>query len=122
VRAAPHRQLPHGVTVLSFAGELDLSDAGDVEQAILTAESEGPEVLVLDLREVSFIDSTMLREIVGAERRARRQGRRLAVAVTSEVVRRLFRITLLEWRVEIVDDPADVRPGGTGAERPRHAR
>jgi anti-anti-sigma factor len=63
----------------------------------------------LDLRKVTFIDSTMLREIVGADVRARREGRRIAVAADSEAVRRVFRITLLEWRLEVVDDPADVR-------------
>jgi anti-anti-sigma factor len=68
-------------------------------------------VLVLDLRRVTFLDSTMLREIVAAHLRARQQGRRIAVAAVSEAVRRVFRITLLECRVEIVDDPADVRAG-----------
>lgn len=96
--------------MLAFSGELDLSNTGAIELAIRGAEGEDPAVLVLDLREVTFVDSSMLREIVAAEERARHHGRRLAVAVASEVVRRLFRITLLEWRVEIVDDPADVRP------------
>lgn len=110
MRSAPHRRLAPGVTVLAFSGELDLSNTGAIERAMRDAEGEDPAVLVLDLREVTFVDSSMLREIVAAEERARQQGRRLAVAVASEVIRRLFRITLLEWRVEIVDDPADVRP------------
>jgi anti-sigma B factor antagonist len=67
---------------------------------------------VLDLRRVTFIDSTMLRLVVAAHLRARNEGRRLALAIGSDVVRRVFRITLLEWRLEIVNDPSDVRIHG----------
>lgn len=103
-----------GVAVLSMGGDLDLSRTEEVGRAIQRAESLDPRVLVLDLRRVTFLDSTMLREIVAAHLRARREGRRIAVAAVSEAVRRVFRITLLEWRVEIVDDPADVGASGPG--------
>jgi anti-sigma B factor antagonist len=103
-----------------MGGDLDLSKSSEFSRAIHRAESLEPGVLVLDLRRVTFLDSTVLREIVAAHVRADREGRRLAVAATSEAVRRVFRITLLEWRLEIVDDPADVgagwpdEPGGGG--------
>lgn len=96
-----------------MGGDLDLSRTGEIGRAIQRAESLEPGVLVLDLRRVTFIDSTMLREIVAAHLRARRDGRRIAETPVSEAVRRVFRITLLEWRVEIVDDPADVGAGGS---------
>lgn len=105
-RATRHAET---ITVLPLSGELDLFNAAEVGLRIRRAEQERPGVLVLDLRRVSFIDSTMLREIVAADVRARREGRRIAVAADSEAVRRVFRITLLEWRLEVVDDPADVR-------------
>jgi anti-sigma B factor antagonist len=97
------------VAVLPLGGDLDLSTAPEVEREIRRAEARRPGVLVLDLRAVTFLDSSILREIVAAHVRARRDGRRLAVAVGSEAVRRVFRITLLEWRLEIVRDPAEVR-------------
>ena len=100
-----------GVAVLTMDGDLDLSRSVEIGRAIQRAESFEPGVLVLDLRRVTFLDSTMLREIVAAHLRARREGRRIAVAAVSEAVRRVFRITLLECRVEIVDDPADVGAG-----------
>jgi anti-sigma B factor antagonist len=120
VRSQQYEGQGDGVAVLSMDGDLDLSRSGEIGRAIQRAESLQPGVLVLDLRRVTFLDSTMLREIVAAHLRARRQGRRLAVAAASEAVRRVFRITLLECRVEIVDDPADVgageprEPGGGG--------
>jgi anti-sigma B factor antagonist len=103
------RQTEPSIDVLPLSGELDLFNAGDLGLRVRRAERARPDVLVLDLRRVTFIDSTILREIVAADVRARRDGRRIAIAADSEAVRRVFRITLLEWRLEVVDDPADVR-------------
>jgi anti-anti-sigma factor len=108
-QARATRPAEETVTVLPLSGELDLFNAADIGLRIRRAERGRPDVLVLDLRRVSFLDSTMLREIVAADVRSRREGRRIAVAADSEAVRRVFRITLLEWRLEVVDDPADVR-------------
>jgi anti-anti-sigma factor len=99
------------VAVLPLAGDLDVSNVDAASRAIRLAESRRPGVLVLDLRRVTFIDSTMLRVILSAHARGVRQGRRLVVAVGTDAVRRLFRTTLLEWRLEIVDDPAGVVAG-----------
>lgn len=99
-----------------MGGDLDLSNAPALERAIHRAEVARPPVLVLDLRSATFIDSTILRSVVAAHIRARREGRRFAVAATSEMVRRLFRITLLEWRLEVVDEPADVRVDPAGSD------
>jgi anti-anti-sigma regulatory factor len=51
-----------------MGGDLDLSRTGEIGRAIQRAESLEPGVLVLDLRRVTFVDSTMLREIVGDRR------------------------------------------------------
>jgi anti-anti-sigma factor len=104
-----------GVAVLPSGGDLDLSTARALEREIRRAEARRPDVLVLDLREATFLDSSILREIVAAHVRARRDARRLVVAVDSEPVRRIFRITLLEWRLELVRDPADVDAGLRGS-------
>jgi anti-anti-sigma factor len=119
---ADARSYRNEVAVLPLDGDLDVNSAPSVEWAIRRAEAERPDVLVLDLRRATFVDSTILREIVAARTRALAKGRRIAVAVASEAVRRVFRITLLEWRLEIVDDPADVRLVGGADGRTRHAR
>ena len=49
-----------GAIVVSLAGELDLYNAEDVRTALLECCAEEPAVLVLDLAEVTFIDSTAL--------------------------------------------------------------
>ena len=58
-----------GGTVVRLAGELDLYNAGDVRQALLAAWEEEPERLVVDLAEVSFLDSTVLGVLVEARSR-----------------------------------------------------
>jgi anti-anti-sigma factor len=110
IRAAPAERTDE-IAVLRWGGDLDVSDARRFGDAIRGAEARRPAALVLDLRRVSFLDSWILREIVGAHVRARREGSRLAVALGSAAVRRVFRITLLVWRLEIVDDPDDVLGG-----------
>jgi anti-sigma B factor antagonist len=68
-----------GGVVLSLAGELDLYNAEEVRSALLDACAEEPEVLVVDLEGVSFIDSTALGVLVEARSlMADRKGFRLA--------------------------------------------
>ncbi len=54
---------------MRLAGELDLYNAGDVRQVLLAACEEAPERLVVDLAEVSFLDSTVLGVLVEARSR-----------------------------------------------------
>ena len=55
--------------VVSLAGELDLYNAEQVRSALLDACSTEPEVLVVDLEEVRFIDSTTLGVLIEARSR-----------------------------------------------------
>src|SRR5262249_18352760 len=65
--------------VVSLAGELDLYNAEQVRSALLDACSTEPEVLVVDLEGVRFIDSTALGVLIEARSRmADRGGFRLA--------------------------------------------
>jgi anti-sigma B factor antagonist len=93
---------------LRLSGELDISSAPKVEDELARVEPERPELIVLDLRHLAFMDSTGLRLLIAADTRARQQDRRLAIVKGPEPVQRVFRITRLEERLEIVDDvPAD---------------
>jgi len=94
--------------LISLAGELDIATAPRIEEALRAAEEKGPALLVLDLRELEFMDSTGLRTILAADARAGESGRRLAVVQGDENIRRVFEVTRLYERVEIVDDPGDV--------------
>ena len=96
----------NGTIRVALVGELDISSAPKVEEEIERLEAAKPAVLVLDLRGLAFMDSTGLRLIVGADARAREQGRRLAIVRGPDVVQRIFRVTRLDERLDMVDDPA----------------
>jgi anti-sigma B factor antagonist len=94
--------------LLRLSGELDISSAPQVEEQLARLEPERPELIVFDLRNLAFMDSTGLRLLIAADTRARQQRRRLAIVKGPEPVQRVFRITRLEERLEILDDvPAD---------------
>jgi len=97
-----------GRAQVALRGELDISSAPVLEEALGRVEEAGPAVLVIDLRGLAFMDSTGLRTVVSADQRARDQGRRLAIVRGPEPVDRIFSVTRLDERLELVDDPAAV--------------
>ena len=97
-----------GAVQIAVAGELDLSSALTFNDELRRAEDRRPQTLVLDLRRLRFMDSTGLRLIISAQSRARKRGRRLAIVLGSEPVRRLFRLAGVNRRLEIVDHPSAV--------------
>lgn len=81
--------------VLHVRGEVDLSTAGELEEAVATALAAGPSALVVDLTEVSFLDSAGLGvlahgHIKGSERTSFR------VVVASQVIEKPLRLTGLD--------------------------
>jgi len=59
-------------TVVTVRGELDLAVAPDLERVLADQSPDG--VLVVDLRELSFIDASGLGLLLRANTRARRNG------------------------------------------------
>src|SRR5690348_5791687 len=86
----------HGAPRLVVAGELDLASAEQLEAQLRQLESAEPELLVLDLRELEFMDSTGLRAVIAADARARERGARLVVVRAPEEVDRVFRLTRMD--------------------------
>jgi anti-anti-sigma factor len=94
-----------GMVRLALRGELDLSSAEQIENALRQVEQDSPPLLVLDLRDLTFMDSTGLRLLVSADARARDASRRLAIVQGPETVHRVFRMTGLDDHLEIVESP-----------------
>lgn len=68
-----------GGVVVTLTGELDLYNAEAVRAALLDCCADEPELLVIDLEQVRFIDSTALGVLIEARSRmANRGGFRLA--------------------------------------------
>jgi anti-sigma B factor antagonist len=93
-----------GLVHMALMGELDLSSVAKVQEELRRIEANAPATLVVDLSKLTFLDSTGLRCIVTADERAREQGRRIVIVRGPDAVQRVFAITRLEERLEIVDD------------------
>jgi anti-anti-sigma factor len=95
----------HGAPRLVVSGELDLASAEELETHLKQLESSEPDVLVLDLRKLEFMDSTGLRTVIAADARARERGARLVVVRAPDEVDRVFRLTRMDQHLELVDEP-----------------
>ena len=96
---------PDSVRV-ALSGELDLSSALVFEEQLRRVEEEcQPKLLVLDLRSLKFMDSTGLRLILSAHARALKEDRKLAIVEGGEAVRRIFRLTGVLERLNVMDAP-----------------
>lgn len=95
---------------VALIGELDISETNSVRETLADVERRHPPLIVLDLRRLSFLDSSGLRVILEADLRARQDGRRVSVVRGPESVHRVFAISLLDKRLDFVDDPAEVEP------------
>jgi anti-sigma B factor antagonist len=92
--------------VVSLGGELDLYNADEVRDALLGASAGEPALLVVDLREVRFIDSTALGVLIEARSRmADRRGFRLAAPGLE--TRRALEISGLDQHFLVFDTVAE---------------
>jgi anti-sigma B factor antagonist len=100
-----------GAVVVSLAGELDLYNAEDVRAALLECCAEEPSVLVVDLAEVTFIDSTALGVLIEARSRlAERDGFRLAAPGLE--TRRALEVSGLDRHFSVFDTVDDALGSG----------
>ena len=85
-------------------GDIDLAGGPLLEAAILRREGAAP--IVIDLEKVEFIDSSGLRSLLGASRRASDRGTTVVLRRPSSGVVRLLAITGTtdQFRLEGVDE------------------
>ena len=68
-------------------GELDLANAAKLEEELRRIEDTDAGVILVDLEELSFIDSTGLRVLLTAAARSSRDGRLVLQGATPQVMR-----------------------------------
>jgi anti-sigma B factor antagonist len=101
-----------GRRIVCLCGELDLSNAEQAEREIEAALAGDGSEVVIDMRELSFIDSTGIALLVGAMRREDAASRLRFVPSPFQSVRRVIQITGLEQRMPTLDGPAPGYPRG----------
>ena len=96
-----------GGAVVVATGEIDMSTSPALREQLLSPEAQRP-VVVLDLREVTFMDSSGLGAIVGQHKRARERGFQFAVAVggaaSVELMLVLAQLTLVLKVIQTPDE------------------
>lgn len=104
-----------GPTVVHVGGEIDVYTAPALRRELDEQINAGCRDLVVDLRNVTFMDSTGLGVLVGRLKLIRAQGGIMRVFGATERVLKVFTITGLDRVFDIVvsvdDDPARPVPG-----------
>ena len=93
-----------GAVRFALRGELDLAHAYTFDEELRAVEATRPSAVVIDLRELSFLDSCGLARLLAARRRARRLGHRLLLVRGPATVQRLFALAAVDEAFEIVSD------------------
>lgn len=95
-----------GAVIVSLAGELDLYNAEEVRRALLDTLADAPELLVVDLEGVTFIDSTALGVLIEARSRMNDRGG-FRLAAPGLEVRRALEVSGLDRHFVVHDTVAD---------------
>jgi len=94
--------------VITVSGEVDLATSPDLDDAIIAALDSGAGSLVVDLTDVSFMDSSGLGVIVRGLKRCREADKDLDLVITNERVLKVFGITGLDQVIPIHDSLEDI--------------
>jgi anti-sigma B factor antagonist len=95
------RQRPQAV--LALAGELDVANATEAYKRMLGLQLRPGGQLVLDLSELTFMDSTGIRLILQAGELARMHGAALVVVRPPAAVMRVLELVGLDEQLDLVD-------------------
>jgi anti-anti-sigma factor len=93
--------------IVGLTGDLDIATEqqamADFERAM-----DGCALLVADLRDLGFLDSTGVRVLLAVDLQAREKGLRFAVVRGDGMVARLLEVTRIDQRFPVVDDPDEL--------------
>ncbi|AUB44034.1 Anti-anti-sigma regulatory factor (plasmid) [Nostoc flagelliforme CCNUN1] len=84
------------VTVLELSGILDGIRGNELRREISGILANGADILLLDMKEVKFIDSSGLGALVSAMQMVRNANGKLFVCSISDQVRMLFELTKMD--------------------------
>ena len=114
----------NGLPVISAPVEIDVSNADELRQLLLACAGGGHTVLIVDMSETAFCDSTGLHQLVRAHKRAAATGGEVRLVIRAPTVLRLFAIVgidrffpIFTTLAEALAAPA-VRPASAPDNRP----
>ncbi|HEX2315784.1 MAG TPA: STAS domain-containing protein [Thermomonospora sp.] len=83
------------VTIVKVSGEIDVFSSPKLREMLIDVIDKGPLHLVVDLGDVTFLDSTGLGVLVGIYHRLRARSGTMSFVGANERVRRVFHVTQL---------------------------
>jgi anti-sigma B factor antagonist len=97
--------------LIVVSGELDIASAPELEQAFDQIRSESTTLVIVDLRELEFMDSTGLSIIVQAHQRLSEHNCELTLIKGPPQVQRLLDLTGVADRLRVVSEPGELLNG-----------
>lgn len=95
------------VKVVQPVGILDGTQVEQLHQQVDAAVDAGASIILVDLQEVSFMDSSGLGALVIALKKVRAIGKKLCICSISEQLRILFELTSMDRIFEIYENQDD---------------
>jgi anti-sigma B factor antagonist len=83
----------HGVHLVRVSGEIDVATSPALRERLQPTAGSSVPVQIVDLSEVTFLDSTGLGVLVGALKRRREAGGVLRLVIAEPRILRIFEIT-----------------------------
>jgi anti-sigma B factor antagonist len=99
------------VTFVNVAGELELDTHTGLRETLIRLATARRPAIVVNLTEVSYVDSTGLGVLIGGEKRANEYGGKFGVVCANEKILRLFRMTGLHRALRIFPSEEEARQG-----------
>lgn len=91
-----------GVATIALSGDLDMGTVRILRATLAPFEADGVSTIILDLQDLTFIDSTGMHAFLEARNRAMSNGQRLLVRGASPTAQRHIEIVGLQL---LLDDP-----------------
>jgi anti-sigma B factor antagonist len=94
--------------VVGMEGELDMANAPLLQAKVESTELASAKTVVLDLQQLTFLDSTGLRVILAARELCWRRGQEFAVTPGSQQVQRLLSVTGVGEHLRTIAEPGEL--------------
>ena len=96
--------------LIAVEGELDIATLPEFEQAATRMRSQGLERMVIDLRELEFLDSMSIELLLRLHGELTATGAELVIVRGPRAVNRIFDLMELDRVLTLVDEPPELRP------------
>lgn len=90
----------NGVARIALEGELDIATAPVVSDHIARFEEAGAAAIMLDMRDLTFVDCSALRIFLAARERSKANGHRFILVGANPRARRLFKLCGTEFLLD----------------------